>query len=363
MSGDPSLTRAQLKKLLSTLAQHGVQRIRGHFYIDISRFDHRFYGPGWMWDEVDDCYAAPVSAGIIDHNCFRLWLSPTKHLHRLAHIHLPSYLHIQLYNRVTTERDKHNDDCTLSFDTSDRSHYRLSGCVQKGQLPEPLDVAVKSLQPYLSETVSALLREIGIHLQGRMQFILDTFPQRDNTPSKQILASVSSPPLSTLIHTVLKKSDNLYANSLCMAIAYKYLTRPAHWHDCAQRIKQSLPAPYNTDEAIAIVDGAGVSRYNLLSAEAIGQLLLSIQRKPKLYAFIWEALPIPGIDGTLEDRPQKNYRAKTGSMRDMDNLAGYLTADNQHHYAFVILTKSAPHYRKQRLALQQQFLDALSHAQ
>ena len=54
------------------------------------------------------------------------------------------------------------------------------------------------------------------------------------------------------------------------------------------------------------------------------------------------ALPIAGVDGSLAARmkgtaAEGNLRAKTGTMSNIRSLAGYVTARNGEHLAFVIL--------------------------
>ena len=54
------------------------------------------------------------------------------------------------------------------------------------------------------------------------------------------------------------------------------------------------------------------------------------------------ALPIAGVDGSLTGRmkgtaAEGNLRAKTGTMSNIRSLAGYVTARDGEHLAFVIL--------------------------
>jgi D-alanyl-D-alanine carboxypeptidase/D-alanyl-D-alanine-endopeptidase (penicillin-binding protein 4) len=54
------------------------------------------------------------------------------------------------------------------------------------------------------------------------------------------------------------------------------------------------------------------------------------------------ALPVAGTDGSLDGRmkgtaAEKNVRAKTGTMSNIRSLAGYVTAADGEHLAFVIM--------------------------
>jgi serine-type D-Ala-D-Ala carboxypeptidase/endopeptidase (penicillin-binding protein 4) len=57
------------------------------------------------------------------------------------------------------------------------------------------------------------------------------------------------------------------------------------------------------------------------------------------------ALPVAGVDGSLENRmngtpAERNVRAKTGSMSNIRALAGYVTTRDGEHLAFVIIVNN-----------------------
>ncbi|MCD8475930.1 MAG: D-alanyl-D-alanine carboxypeptidase/D-alanyl-D-alanine-endopeptidase, partial [Shewanella fodinae] len=69
-SGDPRLTRAQLAQMATKLAATGVQKIAGKVVL-VGNNDSQWQAPGWVWDDLGICYAAPVSAFVIDQNCVK----------------------------------------------------------------------------------------------------------------------------------------------------------------------------------------------------------------------------------------------------------------------------------------------------
>jgi PBP4 family serine-type D-alanyl-D-alanine carboxypeptidase len=77
---------------------------------------------------------------------------------------------------------------------------------------------------------------------------------------------------------------------------------------------------------VEVADGSGLSRLNRLSANAIARLLQILYSNRYLY----DALPIAGVDGTLRSRmqgtaAQGNLRAKTGTLTGVSALSGYVT--------------------------------------
>lgn len=89
-------------------------------------------------------------------------------------------------------------------------------------------------------------------------------------------------------------------------------------------------------------DGSGLAHQNRLSAMTLAQVLIKMYSDPK-YQVLIEGLPVSGISGTLQNRfitTSPNgvglVRAKTGSLRGVVTLAGYIDSA-EHEYAFVIL--------------------------
>src|SRR4029077_16856407 len=80
---------------------------------------------------------------------------------------------------------------------------------------------------------------------------------------------------------------------------------------------------------VALSDGSGLSRNDLISANTTVQLL-TFMSKHKYFAQFRDALPIAGVDGTLRTRmrgtpAEGNLRAKTGSLPSGASLAGLCT--------------------------------------
>jgi D-alanyl-D-alanine carboxypeptidase/D-alanyl-D-alanine-endopeptidase (penicillin-binding protein 4) len=97
--------------------------------------------------------------------------------------------------------------------------------------------------------------------------------------------------------------------------------------------------------AYRLVDGAGLSRQNLVSPEAIVQLLTIMARSP--HAQIYEnSLPIAGETGTLANRFRDTplagrLRAKTGTLTGVVALSGYLDHPEWGPVAFSLMIDHA----------------------
>jgi D-alanyl-D-alanine carboxypeptidase/D-alanyl-D-alanine-endopeptidase (penicillin-binding protein 4) len=90
---------------------------------------------------------------------------------------------------------------------------------------------------------------------------------------------------------------------------------------------------------IALHDGSGLSRLDLVTPETSARLLVSLSKTASGQVFK-ESLPLAGRDGTLSGRLKKiadRVSAKTGSLTYDNSLSGYLTTSRGKLLAFSIM--------------------------
>jgi D-alanyl-D-alanine carboxypeptidase/D-alanyl-D-alanine-endopeptidase (penicillin-binding protein 4) len=92
-------------------------------------------------------------------------------------------------------------------------------------------------------------------------------------------------------------------------------------------------------EDVPVVDnGSGLSRQTLISAQGLGRMLQTAYRSP-LMPDLMASLPLNGVDGTLRNRRTLPGSAhlKTGSLRDVTALAGYVHGASGRRYVLVAI--------------------------
>ena len=91
-----------------------------------------------------------------------------------------------------------------------------------------------------------------------------------------------------------------------------------------------------------IVNGSGLSRESRLSAGLLGRLLGAAWSSPVMPELM-SSLPVAGVDGTLRRSKGTPGRAhlKTGSLRDVVGVAGYVLADSGRRYVVVAVVNHA----------------------
>ena len=180
-----------------------------------------------------------------------------------------------------------------------------------------------------------MLQGLGVAIDGEIK--VGKCPE-----SSKMVASHLSPSLEEIISHMLKDSDNLYADMLFKKVGSVKLGKPGTWQKGSKAVRSFLTdvVKINTDKLV-ILDGCGLSRYNLSSPHQYAEYLTWVLTKAPFKERMERALPKAGIEGTLESRMQgltSNLRAKTGSMTGVSGLSGFLTTKEGKHLVFAILT-------------------------
>ena len=97
---------------------------------------------------------------------------------------------------------------------------------------------------------------------------------------------------------------------------------------------------------VSMLDGSGLSRANLVTADTTLRLLVYMNTHPAGAVFR-EALPVAGVDGTLARRmkgtpAQGNVRAKTGTLGTASSLSGYVFSAAGERLVFSVMVNNPP---------------------
>ena len=340
LNGDPSFSRDDLRKLISSLKEWNINRIQGNVYIDSSAAQIDPYPPGWLTADLSYSYGAPNAPLMLDANRLTVTVNPGTRAGDAGVVEADDGGGaIQISNLVETKAS--TKGCGVGFYLDKDNHLTARGCMGVGQWAVQQRIAIKNPLSYAQGIIRAQLAQEGIQFNG--QILLG------KTPSGALLvATQQSKALSELMADTLKPSDNLYADSLSWQAAAKLNGSPVNWKGAEPLIKSFLQAQTGIDFRRAIfTDGSGLSRYSMVTPEQTISLLKFLhQRFPLSYEYI-AALPVSGRDGTLQKRfrnptQQGFIRAKTGTMTGINSFSGYLYTANGHALAFAMYINRQP---------------------
>ncbi len=334
-SGDPSLTYVDLLNLMGSLKSQQIEAITGNVYIDASAFDQSYGAPGWMAKDTRYCYAAPITASIVNHNCLPFRIMPGHKPGQLAQVLTsPRYYYPTMQNAVVT-KPRHSHGCYLKLGSSE-SALSLRGCMPKGHYAWGITYVIENVLSYNQSLVKNMFKRYGVRVQGRVA------PGKARNALSQVVDHQSQP-LRVIINDMMKKSDNVIAGALFKKIGQVYTRQPGSWENGGRAVERILSEKIGINTAgMRLIDGSGLSRYNQITPAQMMQVLdFAYHHIGTNYEFI-SALPIAGIDGTLKHRMYniaRKVRAKTGTMpgAGVVSLAGYAIGGNKEPIAFVIM--------------------------
>ena len=342
-SGDPTIARrhggaATLAAWADRLRAQGVRRIEGRIIGDAVAGGGTWLGDGWQWDDLAYGYAAPVSALSYNENTAEILIAPGASAGARADLRVvDGAAGVRVVNRIRTVEP--GAARRLSLDRAPGgAHVTILGEVPLGYAPFRQYVAVGDPPAYFARAFRDALLARGIVVIGEGRSAA-TDPPGPFAPEAPVLVRHRSLPLREMAVTLMKVSQNLYAELLLRALAVPGGLRGA---DALAETLASWGAGSGT---VVAADGSGLSRYDLASAAAIDLVLTRMfasetDREPWL-----AALPIAGVDGTLErrmrgSRAEGRVRAKTGSIAYVRALSGYVPAADNAWVQFVIVANN-----------------------
>jgi D-alanyl-D-alanine carboxypeptidase/D-alanyl-D-alanine-endopeptidase (penicillin-binding protein 4) len=158
---------------------------------------------------------------------------------------------------------------------------------------------------------------------------------------------VVSPPLAEVIRDINKYSNNVMAQQLFLTLSLNGATpngaagsgEAATLAKSQEVLRQWWTERIGREDAPILGNGSGLSREDRISAQALARLLQSAYLSP-LMPELMASLPITGVDGTLKNRrttAQGSAHLKTGSLRDVTAVAGYVHGASGKRYALVAI--------------------------
>jgi serine-type D-Ala-D-Ala carboxypeptidase/endopeptidase (penicillin-binding protein 4) len=156
------------------------------------------------------------------------------------------------------------------------------------------------------------------------------------------LASVSSPTVAAMVRFMDRESDNFTAEMLLKQLGLAEVDRGTSAAG-ATVVMQTLAEAGVPMTGVRIVDGSGLSRLDRLTTNALGSLLKIAWADPAVRPALLAALPVAGVNGTLQHRLLKppargRVLAKTGTTDSASSLSGYVSD----RYAFAVMQNGHP---------------------
>jgi len=338
-SGDPTLTLERMWLLQRELRARGVRHIRGNLALDLSHFELPPIDPGAFDGEPLALYNAAPGALVANFNATTLRLKPNGNtVWIVPEIALPG---VAIRSDITltdgTACNGWKDALTPSIPDPERRELVISGQYPRGCGEQALSLNLFEPAMTFDFLFRGLWAESGGTLAGQ------TVPGM--APETPPLLRFESPPLTDALTRLNKYSNNLMTRNLFLTLGAESYGAPATLEKGARAVREVLALRGVSTRKLVLENGAGLSRIERISAGALNQLLRAAYRSP-LFSEFESALPIVAIDGTLKRRfngsaLSGNAHLKTGTLRDVSALAGYVVTVHGERVSFVMLVNHA----------------------
>jgi D-alanyl-D-alanine carboxypeptidase/D-alanyl-D-alanine-endopeptidase (penicillin-binding protein 4) len=327
--GDPNLSgrfhegraTAVLEAMADALGALGVRRIEGRLVGHEGRFRGDRRGDDWSWGDLVWWYGAEVSALSFNDNCADLSVAPGERAGDPLLVEAqPRSRYYSVVSTAVTAAAGVAGDLSLARDAGSNV-IRLGGALALGEPPRTLNVALEDPALYATTALAEVLEARGIVVASGPATSREALP-----PGQRVLVAHESEPMSELVRTVNKRSQNLHAEMLLRLLGERVGGEGSH--EAGVEALRAFLRRLGL-EAEALHDASGLSRSDLLSPHALVSLLVAMDRHPQARAFR-DSLPVAGVDGSLRNRmkgsrAQGRVAAKTGTLRYANALAGYAT--------------------------------------
>lgn len=278
---DPMYSITDLRELARHISSLGIKAINGKIYGDASMKNNDLYGCGWCWDDVPSKNQPYLSALMVERGT----IAPN-------------------FNKYSHEGSFHPAEYFVQL------------------LSEELHTIHIVATDSTASTIAYGMKEYGYN---GTEFYTKTRT------------------VEQVMQRMLKDSDNCHAEAIFFLLANAAAGKHCTWKDGTKQIENVLRKAGTSTSSVDVADGSGVSLYNYVTPDAQVAMLRYAFRNNNIYQYFYPSLPIAGIDGTLANRMKsgnayRNVHAKTGTVKGVISLCGYVTASNGHHLAFSILT-------------------------
>jgi len=391
--GDPSIAARfnngdyfkGINDLADRVVAAGVKRVKGDLVGDESYFNGAPLGSGWEWDDLTWSYGAQVSALNVNDNAIDLTVKPGARVGAPVVVTTgpPAAGFMTIANRAITSARGSKNELQLYRGVGENT-LEITGSIPLGDAGFIGGVAIPDPALAFASMFRDALVKRGVKIDGRVRTVnarsgagidpdspmgLVELADVSRVPRPVEIASLQSPAFSLIAAHTLKPSQNQYTEIILRTLGKVRLTPMGQSLMATNQdnetaglevVRNFLHQAGVGDSDLVLSDGSGLSRNDMITANATVQLLIFMS-KHRYFAQFRDALPIAGVDGTLRTRmrgtpAEGNVRAKTGSLSSVASLSGYVTTAAGEHLVFSMMLNNYPDAG----ALRRESIDAIA---
>ena len=334
--GDPLLTIERWWRFVTDLRQTGLRVIEGDIVIDQTRFaalnerPEDFDGKSWR------TYNVLPDALLVNWQSADFVVRPADDDSGVEIAIQPFPAGLVVDNRVVLTAGRcagRNRRITITSPDDAPERVVVTGRLSASCGPQTFHRAIMQPAEYAYGTFVTLWRQQGGEFSGGML-------RAPTPPAARLLLTQESQSLEEIVRVTNKYSSNVMARTLLLTVAAETSGTPATASAGEASIREMFASRGLEFPELVIGNGSGLSREARISGDSMARLLISAWKSryaPKFLA----SLALGGLDGTLRRRFEKmddpsRIRMKTGTLKNVSTIAGYVTGQSGRHYAVAV---------------------------
>lgn len=336
-SGDPTLGSRNydstkeallLNKWLAAVKAKGITTIEEGVWGDGRIFASNSIPDGWIWQDIGNYFGAGASGLNWRENQFTLTLQAGNKIGAPATIKgtVPAALELTIFNELTTGPKGSGDNAYIYVAPYTNIAF-VRGTVPLGENNFEIAGAVPNAPKLLTDILVKKLEANDIVVKGVSGAFYGTEDKRYGQLNPQLLAVHKSPPLDDINFWFLRKSINMYGESLLKTLAVQQ-QKPGHTDSGVAVVRQFWASRGIEKEALKLIDGSGLSPQNRVTAKALVTVMQYARNRP-WFAGFYNDLPI--ING---------LNMKDGYINGVRTYVGYSKSKNGTDYTFCLMANN-----------------------
>lgn len=333
--GDPKLVIEDMTELVAKLRGSGLRDIRGDLVIDDS-----IYGvgperqPSFDGDDARPYNVEPYAA-LMNFKATRFTVNPRNRTVVLD----PPLADVKIDNQVRVLKGRCRRGVTgfaiEDAGTESRPVIRVSGTMVGACGEQQIFAATLSHRQYVHGFFKAAWTAAGGTLAGSTRIV------RGAARGEPYFEWHSPRTLADIVRDINKFSNNVMARMLVLQMGAASGQRSASVDDGRDTLRDWYASRKLALPSLVIENGSGLSRNERISAADLTAILVDAQTGPNAWMFE-DSLPSVGVDGTMRNRLRRdpvvgNAHIKTGTLRNVRAIAGYVTAASGTKYALTLI--------------------------
>jgi D-alanyl-D-alanine carboxypeptidase/D-alanyl-D-alanine-endopeptidase (penicillin-binding protein 4) len=334
--GDPFLVVEEMWKMLRALRSTGLEHIDGDLVLDDSFFSVNEDPPGAFDAEPYRTYNVLPNALMANFKAVRFQFVVDPVNDRVRIVTDPDLYNLDIRNRIKlVDGPCRGFQSGISFNVDDPE--TLARVIFDGEFARSCNAysmsrTVLEHDTYVYGLFKTLWRELGGSMEGGMRKAVIGADQA-------LVLTWTSPPLADVIRSINKNSNNVMTRQLVYTLAAE-VAGPPGTRDAGIAIVQNFLQSRGIDAtSLVLVNGAGLSRDERISARALADMLRVAQHTPYAAEYI-SSLSLGGLDGTTRGRfngdGNGRMHVKTGRIDHVSALAGYVHGDGGKTFVVVV---------------------------